>query len=540
MKIVNMKSVPIVGYQNEEIRILSRKIAKAYNESVDFIDKKLFLGFRLKKLDELKGTTASLNFKDNILEINISNGTTLLIPSRNIDEYTACKLFNFNEIYDLDKKSHVLLENKLNKYNLLETRTGKGQASSWVSDKVASGLASAYAIVGKDIEIKNPETISDLANNINSDIKKHLDMEPGHDKIINAISGFITTGDVNKIDKLYSIITDNSLKSKYAKKVSDVINKEFSNELGDIEKGKKVLDTKIDEIVAGAYDTNAAIIRSRLADETFKDFVTRFYTYFSNGLSMIFDSIKAIISSIITYKFTFTGVITTITEAGEFIIGKFCDLLAYAIGPAKENIEMADQLTKSDSYRDQIVGWFNKAIQSGQDLGVKIVGGVDALQTELSKNFAEYVTKPIDDSAYGKIIAYTVAVIITFYCIIKLKNVLLNALGILDQHRTSAEDAFMNFNINHITSKAGFDKIFVIEAIMTIMSQHINSAIKNDKLDRFEKERLKKLNHLLVNTSKKKTKKGIKIFIDNIEEYIKEAETLPEQSSVIETKKSKA
>tara|TARA_B100001094_G_scaffold333255_1_gene409928 strand:+ start:1809 stop:3464 length:1656 start_codon:yes stop_codon:yes gene_type:complete len=532
MKIINMKSAPIVGYQNKEIISLSKKIAKAYNESVDIIDKKLFLGFKFKRINELKDVTASFNFKENILEINITDSTTILVPSRRIDEYTACKLFNFNEIYSLDKKSHVLLESRFNKYNLLETRTGKGQASSWVADKMTAGLASAYAIVGKDIEIENPETIRELAKNINSDIKKHLDMEPGQDKFIDAISGFIVSGDVKKIDSLYDIITKNSLKSKYAKKVSDAINKEFTNEFGEIEKGKKVLDSRIDEIVAEAYGTHASIIKTRLADETFKSFMTRFYTYFANGLGMIFDTVKAVIASFITYKFTFDGVMTTITQAGEYIIQKFCDLLKYLIGPSKSNIKSADLLIASDEWGDQLVGWFNKTIQSGQELAVRVVSVVDSIQSTLLSKFSEYVTQPIDSSPYGKMIAYTVAIIITVYSIIKLKNVILNALGILDQHRTSAEDAFMNFNINHITSKAGFDRIFVIESIMTIISMHIKNAIQKEKLNKLEKERLKKLNHLLVNTSKKKTKKGIKIFVDNIEEYIQAAEVLPDQKEV--------
>jgi hypothetical protein len=532
MKIVNMKQAPIVGYQSQEIVNLSKKIAKMYNESVDIIDKKLFLGFKLKRIDELKGATASLNFKENILEINISDNTTILVPSRRIDEYTACKLFNFNEIYSLDKKSHVLLENRLNKYSLLETRTGKGQASSWISDKMSSGLASAYAIVGHDIELKNPETINELAKNINSDIKKHLDIEPGQEKVVDAITGFIVSGDVSKIDNLYDIITKNSLKSKYAKKVNDAINAEFTDQFGEIEKGKKVLDTRIDEIVAKAYGTNTEVIKSRLADETFKTFITRFYTYCSNGLGIVFDTIKAVISSIISYKFTFTGVITTITQAGEYIIQKFCDLLKYLIGPSKANIKSADALISSDELTDQLVGWFNKAIQSGQEIAVKTVSVVDSIQSTLLSKFSSYITEPIDASPYGKTIAYIAAIIVTVYTIIKLKNIIFNALGILNQHRTSAEDAFMNFNLQHITSKAGFDRIFVIESIMTIISSHVKNAIENEELSSIEKERLKKLNHLLVNTSKKKTKEGIKIFVGNIEEYIKYAEVLPDQEVI--------
>ena len=92
MKIVNMEYAPIIGYQNKKTKDLSRKIAKLYNESIDIVNNKLFLGFDLKRCDEMKDLTASFNFEDNVLEIHVSEGTSILVPSRRIDEYTACRL----------------------------------------------------------------------------------------------------------------------------------------------------------------------------------------------------------------------------------------------------------------------------------------------------------------------------------------------------------------------------------------------------------------------------------------------------------------
>jgi len=528
MKIVNMEYAPIIGYQDKKIRRLSRKFAQLYNESIDIINNNLFLGFDLKRSNEMKNLTASLNFKDNILEIHVSKGSTIIIPSRRIDVHTACKLFEFTNAVNPFDKMHILTESKSNKYSLKETRTGKGKAGSWLSDKVSSGMSSALSIVGKEVEIKNSESIAELSRNINSSIKKILKFEVGQDKIADTISGFIRSGDPKDINILYEKILENAIKSKYADTASKKVMAAFKKVDGTIKREGKVFDEEIDKIMASAYKTDSKEIKNRMKSERFSEKIKKVYTYISNGINIFFDFIKASIASFITYRFTVDGIVTSINKAGGWIIGKIIELVKYLIGPSDENVKTAEMLMNSDSWTDKAIGGFNKLIQAAQE---KVQDGLDItreISDGLNNLLSEYITEPLDsainDTTSGKIIVYTIATCIAIYALIKIKNIIFNVIGIVDESRTSAKDAFMNFNIESLTTGNGFDRIFAIEAILAIIKANIDNAMNNSNFSSIEKARLTKINHLIISTSKKYSKGVLSIEVKNIKNVLSKLE----------------
>lgn len=523
MKIVNMKCAPIVGYQSSKIKNIARKLANSYNESIDLIDNKLFLGFKLKNIPELKNATASFNFKESLLEINISNQTKIIIPSRRASEHTVCRLFEFNSINAYDKKTHVLIERKLNKYNLSETRTGKGQASSWLADKVSSGIASAKGIVFSNVDLKNSETIEELSKNINDNIKSILDFEPGHENVVNAISNFVKTGNVSEINKLYEVIFDNSLKSKFAKDVNQKVTEKFTDSIGEVDAEKEILDSEIDQLIADAYNADKSLVKTRMKEDSFGEYLSKTFTYIGSGVSMFIDTVKAIIATIVAWEFSFKGVANSIMNAGSYIVGKLFDLIHWLIGPSVQDKERAELLTKSEGLQDQIVGWINKGIQKAQILTQWSVEQLNDLQTAINEKLQELVT-PLTTTTTGKMIGGTILAIVLVYAIIKIYSIIKSGMKITDLHKTSGGDAFASFSIQNLTSKAGFDKVFVTEAILGIISQNVEITIKNGQLTKEEELRLKKLNHVIYNTSKKKCKEGIKFFVSNIDEYITEVE----------------
>lgn len=528
MKIVNMEYAPVIGYQNKRIKNLSKKFAKLYNESIDIINNNLFLGFDLKRPDEIKNLTASFNFKENILEIHVAKGSTIIIPSRRIDIHTACKLFEFTDAVNPFDKIHILTESNTNKYSLKETRTGKGKAGSWIDDKISSGMSSALSIVGKEIEIKNAESIEELSKNINQSIRKILKFEVGQDKISDVISGFVRSGDPKDINTLYEKILKNAIKSKYADEASKKVMNAFKDVDGTIKKESKIFDKKIDQIMASVYKTDSKEIRKRMESEGAGKNIKKVYTYISNGISIFFDFIKAAIASFVTYRFTVDGIITSVNKAGGWIIGKIIDLVKYLIGPSEENVRTAEMLMKSENWGDKIVGGFNKLIQTGQE---KVQDGLD-ITKQISDNLngllSKYITGPLDsaitDTTSGKIIVYTIAICIAIYALIKIKNIILNIMGIIDENRTSATDAFFNFNIESLTTRNGFDRIFAIEAVLAIIKANIDNAMKNSNFSSLEKARLAKINHLIINTSKKYAKGALKLEVKNIKNVLNELE----------------
>jgi len=528
MKIINMEYAPIIGYQSNKIKKIAKKIAQSYNESIDDIDNQLFLGFKFKNIPELKYSTASFNFKESLLEINISNQTKIIIPSRRASEHVVCRLFEFSDIKAYDKKTHVLIEKKLNKYNLIETRTGKGKASSWISKKIGAGLASAKAMLLTNIEIQNSETIEELSKNINDNIKSILDFEPGHDKVVDAITNFVKSGNVSEINKLYDIIFDNSLKSKFAKETNKKIIEEFTNKMGEVEAEKKVLDSKLDEIIANAYNTHKEFVKSRYEDDTFGEFISKIYTRIGNGISIMIDTIKTVIASIIAWEFSTEGVANSLMNAASWIMSKFIELLQWFVGPSTDDKEKAEVLTKSQEWLDWGIGWLNKGIQAGQELVQWTLEQVNSVQEVINEKL-KVLFEPLTTTTTGKYIAAMILAIVAVYIIIKLFNIIKSGIKISDLSKTTGGDAAASFSIQNLTSNAGFDKIFVTEAILGIIQINIENTLKNGQLTKDEELRIKKLNHIIYNTSKKKSKEGIKFFVNNIDKYVKEVEDTASQ-----------
>ena len=63
MLVENMITAPIIGYYNQDIINLSKKIASAYNKSVHKLNEKTFLGFNFELIPEIKGKKQTLILK---------------------------------------------------------------------------------------------------------------------------------------------------------------------------------------------------------------------------------------------------------------------------------------------------------------------------------------------------------------------------------------------------------------------------------------------------------------------------------------------
>lgn len=503
-----MTIAPIIGKINEETISLAEKIAKVYNDSIKEVNDKTFLGFNFKIIPELKDKKASLNFIDNLLEIHVNKNAKIIIPSRRTDEYTLAKFFEFNNaINNLDNNCHILLENSFNKNSLKESMTLKGKASRFISSKIKSGIESAKKIISGEIEIQNPESLKDLSNNINRDLNKILDLELGEDKITKAISDFVKNGNVSNINDLYNMIFESSLKSKFANECKKNVYNIFKKHDGSLDKNKKELNAKVIDIVANSYDTDVKSIESR-SDKDYLKIVKKAYTIISKSINVIINTLKGAVYTVGAYIAFSEGIGSLIMKVADWVSSGLKNLIQLILGPSSSEQQMAKALSQSEGFIDKAVGYINIGLQKGMTTGLDKLDGFKTFILDLGSEAATSV----ESLPYIGTVKYLVFAALVILALISIKNLFKDMIDIKDIQKTSGKDIAADFSIDSLTSNGGFDKIFVTEAIMCIVTVHIESSLKNANLSSEEKERLKKLNHAIYNSHKKKTKEGIRFF----------------------------
>ena len=128
MIIENMTQAPIIGYYNENIVEFAKKVAQAYNNSINKPNPGSLLGYDLDIIPEIKGKKANFNLEEGMLEIILSKNTQVLMPSVYVESKSLHKYFTFENEKNLDE---ILLEkNILQKHNLSEAISVKGAANS--------------------------------------------------------------------------------------------------------------------------------------------------------------------------------------------------------------------------------------------------------------------------------------------------------------------------------------------------------------------------------------------------------------------------
>lgn len=512
MIVENMTIAPIVGRVNEEAIRLAEITAKAYNKSIKEINEKTFLGFDFKVIPEFKDKKASLDFINNILEIHVNENSKIIIPSRRTDEYTLTKFFEFSNVSNnLDNNCHVLLENSLNRNSLKETMTLKGKASSFISSKIKSGIKTAKKMISGEIEIKNPESLKELSSNINSDLNKILDLELGEEKITKAIADFVENEDSSNINELYNVIFESGLKSTFASECKKNVYDIFKKQDGSLDKNKKEFNSKILDIVANSYNTDLDSITSRNAKDHLS-IVKKAYAIVSKSINMIINTLKGAVYTVGAYLAFTEGVGSLIMKVADWVSSGLKNLIQLVLGPSSSEKQMAKALTQSDGLIDKAVGYINIGLQKGMTTGLDKLDGFKTFILDIG---ADIATK-IESLPYIGTVKYLIFAALVIMSLIAIKNLFKDMIAIKDTQKTSGESVSADFSIDSLTSKGGFDKVFVTEAIMCIITAHIESSLKNSKFTSEEKERLKKLNHTIYNSHKKKTKEGIRFFFKEL------------------------
>ena len=183
-------------------------------------------------------------------------------------------------------------------------------------------------------------------------------------------------------------------------------------------------------------------------------------------------------------------------------------LVQLILGPSSSEQQMAKVLTQSEGLIDKAVGYLNIGLQKGMTTGLD---KLDYFKTFILDLGAQAATK-IETLPYIGSVKYLVFASLVILSLITIKNLFKDMTDIKNTQKSSGESVAADFSIESLTSNGGFDKIFVTEAVMCIITTHIDLSLKNSNLSLEEKERLKKLNHVIYNSHKKKTKEGIRFF----------------------------
>ena len=58
---------------------------------------------------------------------------------------------------------------------------------------------------------------------------------------------------------------------------------------------KEILDSEIDQLVADAYNADKALIKTRMKEDSFSEYLSKTFTYIGSGVSMFIDTIGKIL-----------------------------------------------------------------------------------------------------------------------------------------------------------------------------------------------------------------------------------------------------
>ena len=512
--IKNMENAPIVGAYNEEIISLSKKIAEAYNASINNISPKKFLGFSFKRIDELKNYKASLNFDDRTLEININENTKIIIPSAYSEVKHLNKYFEFSSNF---KNDSLLFENAINKYNITEKFSLKGKAPKFFSRNIKSGIKSAKKFFSRDIELssESSSTIDQISTNIVKDMKKILGVDVDSEKLSIAIKGFMTEGNSESLNKLYDEIYKSTLETKYVKSCSEEIKKIVSKSKVYEEIKGATPDSEILDAVAKSYNVSEKDLEERNQDKKFTEVISKIHTYITNGFGAILNGIKGVLLSAAAFETFRNGVLSLMSKTIKYTIKGVIKLIQMILGPTAQRKSYEDALIKGDTgILDKTAAYLSKVNSYVTTEGLD---SIDALQSTLLDKVGK-ITSYVEDLSYFGTIKYLVFILIAYLAFKYIYNFITNISTISKQGKTDNKDLALNFSIDDLASNFGFDKILATEGIMYIIIAHLQSAIDKKQLQSPEASKAKDIIRLIHKSHKVKTKEGIRFFYEEMNE----------------------
>ena len=368
MILENTTSMPILGYYDNNAISAAKKLSEAYNKSVVNLNPHKFLGFDLELPRELKQLRGRLNKDDRVLEIHFNENTTLIVPSVYSNLVTTRKYF------EISGESNSLLEvSSLDESILLKGKAGGKKAFK-------AGMKSAKKFFTRDVEVKNPNDIRGLAENISSDLNKILGGEVLKKKeFVDFVKEFIENPHKGRsIDKLYQKMFDSAIQTKNVDKVISAIAKRINQNRSrkGMIKGMTAI-SELKEDISSAYSIDFSEINKRSeSDESFPK-IKNAISIVKNMLKGLVRALKAAISGGVGYMVASKGVIATLIKIAEFIVYKGLSLFCYAIGL---DINTVDSVSEFSDRFSQIKGSILDQIASGAKLfGESILGVVSGL-----------------------------------------------------------------------------------------------------------------------------------------------------------------
>lgn len=510
MILQNTTSMPILGYYDGNSIAAAKKLSEAYNKSVVNLNPRKFLGFDLDLPKELKHLRGRLNIDDRVLEIHLNENTTLIVPSVYSNLVTTRKYFEIS-----GEQNNLLEVSSLDESILLKGKAGGKKAFK-------AGMKSAKKFFTRDIEVKNPNDIRDLAENIADDLNKVLGGEVLKKKeFINFVKEFIENPHKGKsVDSLYQKMFDSAIQTKNVEKVilevAKVIN-ESRNRKGFI-KGRTQV-SKLKKEIARAYGVKPGQIEKRSNTEFFPK-LKNIANITVHLFKALIKSLKAAVSGGFAVKVGSVGIGSTITSIIEFFFWKAMSLLGWSLGidfSKEEIIQKSENIGGVlESAKNVVIDAVNLALKGASEAFVFIATN--------AFNVVKASTQWIEELPALKYLKWPFVAILTYVCIVSIIDMLKSFKEIKQIRTVDNLELAGQMSKEELTNNFGFDKILASEMIMFVISAHIQNATMKNK-GNFSGDELKRLEYLSVqieNTGKKYCKGGIKLTTNYTKSIVKD------------------
>ena len=510
MILENASSMPILGYYDNNIIKVSKSLGEAYNNSIVNLDPHKFLGFDLKLPKELMGLRGRLNKEDRVLEIHYNENTTLIVPSVYSNLVTTRKYF------EISGEQNSLLEvSSLDESILLKGKAGGKKAFK-------AGMKSAKKFFTRDIEVKNPNDIRDLSENIASDLNKILGGEVLKKKeFVDFVKEFIENPHKGRsIDNLYQKMFDSAIQTKNLDKVIVEITKKIneSRNYKGFLKGRSSVSNLKKEI-ADAYNVEVSQIEKRSQSE-FLPKIRNAASIVVNLFKTLIKGLKAAITGGFSIQIAAKGIGSTIISIIEFCFWKLCSLLAWTMGISLNKEKVIEQSENIEgfleSFKSSFMKMYNLAANGISEAFEYIVTYAFSV---LKGSMSWMESLPV-----LKYIKWPFVAILTYICIKSIISMFRSINEIKQVRSIDNLEVVGQMSREELTNNFGFDKILASEMIMLVISTHIQNAVIKNK-GSFSDDELKRLEYLSVqikNTGKKYCDDGIKLTTNYTKNIVKE------------------
>lgn len=507
MIIDNMKQIPIIGFYNEEIQRVSEQIANSYNESLNSLNKRNFLGFDFNLNETLKGKKASLNIEDRVLEIYYNDHTTLIIPSLYITENTAKKYFDVGQ--------QKLFENKLEEINIL-----KGKGGGLKSFK--KGMKSARKFFTKNVEIKNISGIESLSESIVASLRKVLGGDVvKKDEFLNFVKEFIQNPHAGgSIDTLYEKMFNSAIQTKNLDRVLSVIENKIneSRNYKGFLKGKGAFN-KFEKDIAKAYGVDIKDLSRRNQSEGFPA-LKRFASTVVHIFKAMIASFKAAAYGGLGYTIAENGLNKTIVMFIEFVFWKLVSLIGWTLGIDTNNKQIdktsGGMLDSFENFKEGLKEFTNTTMSGVASAFESLVNHIFTIL----KDSLGY----LDSTPILKYLRYPSVALVIYLCVRNIIKFTSHIRQIKNMNTVSVTELAGQLSKEELTNNFGFDKVLASEMIMIVITEHIDHVLlhKKSKFSPDELKRLEMFRAQINRTGKKYCKEGIKLSTNYTRNIIKE------------------